>query len=96
MTSKSLTLVVGTRTGDDAPIDNQTDTSGLLTCPLCHTPASLSQRASEAGAAWRCIRCRQLWDAARLSAVAAYAAWNVERKAGQPSARRAWSVTPPD
>ena len=49
------------------------------TCPLCHTPASLTQNAIDAGADWWCVTCGQRWDATRLSAVAAYAAWVVER-----------------
>lgn len=48
------------------------------TCPMCHTSATLSQSALEAGGAWRCVRCGQHWDAARLAAVAAYAAWTVD------------------
>ena len=47
-------------------------------CPMCHTSATLSQSALEAGGAWRCVRCGQHWDAARLAAVAAYAAWSVD------------------
>ncbi len=49
------------------------------TCPMCHTRASLTQSAVDAGADWRCVRCGQHWDAVRLAAVAAYAAWVVER-----------------
>jgi hypothetical protein len=49
-------------------------------CPMCHTPASLSQSALDAGGAWRCVRCGQHWDAGRLAAVAAYTAWVVERE----------------
>ena len=49
-------------------------------CPLCGTAhPSLTQSALEAGGEWRCARCGQHWDAARLVAVAAYAAWVVER-----------------
>jgi len=46
---------------------------------MCHTPASLTQNAIDAGADWWCVTCGQRWDATRLSAVAAYAAWVVER-----------------
>jgi hypothetical protein len=49
------------------------------TCPLCHTLTSLTQNAIDAGADWQCVTCGQRWDATRLSAVAAYAAWVVER-----------------
>jgi len=54
-------------------------------CPMCHTPASLSQSALDSGGAWRCARCGQHWDAARLAAVAGYAAWVAER---EPADRR--------
>jgi len=43
---------------------------------MCHTSATLSQSALEAGGDWRCARCGQHWDSARLVAVAAYAAWS--------------------
>jgi transposase-like protein len=52
-----------------------------VTCPMCHAPAPQTQSAIDAGAGWRCVRCGQRWDARRLSAVAAYAAWVVERAA---------------
>ena len=52
-------------------------------CPMCHMSAPLSQSAVEAGGAWRCVRCGQHWGAARLAAVAAYAAWT-ERLGGRP------------
>jgi hypothetical protein len=45
---------------------------------MCHTSAALSQSAIEAGGDWRCVRCGQHWDAARLAAVAAYAAWTID------------------
>jgi hypothetical protein len=55
------------------------DTSRLATCPLCHTRhASLTEEALQAGADWRCLRCGQRWDAARLAAVVAYADWAAE------------------
>ena len=58
--------------------DDRYDSLRLATCPMCHTTATVSQRALEAGGGWRCVRCGQHWDAARLAAVAAYAAWTVE------------------
>ena len=57
-------------------LDDERDRSA--TCPMCHTSATLSQSALEAGGDWRCVRCGQHWDAARLAAVAAYAAWSVD------------------
>ena len=44
-------------------------------CPMCHTSARVTQDAIEAGVDWRCIRCGQHWDGARLAKVAAYAEW---------------------
>ena len=60
-----------------ALLDNEPD-ARCATCPKCHTPASVTQYAIEAGGDWRCVRCGQHWDAARLAAVAAYAAWTVD------------------
>jgi predicted Zn finger-like uncharacterized protein len=57
-----------------ALVDGEPDVRSV-TCPMCHTAASLTQSALDAGAAWRCGRCGQQWDAARLTTVAAYAAW---------------------
>src|SRR5688572_24696772 len=59
-------------------LDNEQDILRSATCPMCHTSATLSQSALEAGGDWRCVRCGQHWDAARLAAVAAYAAWTVD------------------
>ena len=59
-------------------LDDGQDILRPATCPMCHTSAALSQSALEAGGAWRCVRCGQHWDAARLAAVAAYAAWSVD------------------
>jgi predicted Zn finger-like uncharacterized protein len=58
--------------------DNEQDVLRFVTCPMCHTSAALSQSALEAGGEWRCVRCGQHWDAARVAAVAAYAAWSVD------------------
>jgi predicted Zn finger-like uncharacterized protein len=57
-------------------LDDGQDIFRPATCPMCHTSATLSQSALEAGGDWRCARCGQHWDAARLAAVAAYAAWS--------------------
>jgi len=59
-------------------LDDEQDIFQFATCPMCHTSATLSQSALEAGGTWRCVRCAQHWDAARLAAVAAYTAWSVE------------------
>ena len=49
------------------------------TCQSCHTKhESLTEDAVQMGASWRCVRCGQRWDAARLAAVAAYATWAAE------------------
>jgi len=60
-------------------LDDEQDILRSATCPMCHTSASLAQSALEAGGDWRCVRCGQRWDAARLAAVAAYAAWAGDR-----------------
>ena len=65
-----------------ALLGNQQDILRSATCPMCHTSATLSQRALAAGE-WRCVRCGQRWDTARLAAVAAYAAWTVDRSRRQ-------------
>jgi hypothetical protein len=58
-------------------LDDEQDLLPSPTCPLCHTSATLAQSAIEAGSDWRCVRCGQRWDAARLTTVAAYGAWAV-------------------
>ena len=62
-----------------ALLDDDADVVGPEECPMCHTRASLTQSARDAGGAWRCVRCGQHWDATRLAAVAEYSAWVVER-----------------
>ena len=59
-------------------LDDEQDVLRFATCPMCHTSATLSQSALEAGGDWRCVRCGQRWDAGRLAAVAAYTAWRVD------------------
>jgi ribosomal protein L37AE/L43A len=61
-----------------AVLDVDQDTP-LFVCPMCHTPESPTHRAIRSGTGWQCVRCGQHWDARRLSAVAAYTAWTVER-----------------
>ena len=61
-----------------ALLDDEPDVVRPATCPMCHTRASLTQSALDAGGAWRCVRCGQHWDDGRLATVAAYAAWVVE------------------
>jgi hypothetical protein len=63
-------------------LDDHQDNIRSATCPMCHTSATLSQSALEAGGDWRCVRCGQHWDAARLEAVAAYAAWRADHDRG--------------
>lgn len=68
-------------------LDDEHDIFQFATCPMCHTSATPSQSELETGGAWRCVRCGQHWDAARLAAVAAYAAWSVDHdRAGRRSA----------
>lgn len=56
-------------------LDDEPDIIGSATCPLCHTSATLTQSALEAGGDWRCVRCGQHWNARRLATVTAYTAW---------------------
>lgn len=59
---------------------DEPDVVRSVTCPMCHTRASLAQSELDAGAAWRCSRCgQQQWDAARLTTVAADAVWVADR-----------------
>ena len=60
-------------------LDDEPDIFSSATCLLCHTSATLTQSALEAGGDWRCVRCGQHWDARRLATVTAYAAWTVDR-----------------
>jgi hypothetical protein len=56
-------------------------TPRIVTCPMCNTAhPSLTRAAVVAGEDWRCSRCGQQWDADRLAAVAAYAAWMRDRE----------------
>jgi hypothetical protein len=60
---------------------------------MCHKSATVSQSALAGGGDWRCVRCGQYWDAARLTTVAAYAAWTLShdreaRRAGEFSSER--------
>jgi predicted Zn finger-like uncharacterized protein len=74
-------------------VDDGQDMLRPATCPMCHTSAALSRSALAAGGEWRCVRCGQHWDAERLAAVAAYAAWSADhdRVSTQVAADRARS-----
>lgn len=58
---------------------NQPDVLRYAVCPMCHASTAMPQNEIETGGDWRCVRCGQHWDPARLAAVAAYAAWTVDR-----------------
>jgi ribosomal protein L37AE/L43A len=60
-------------------MNNEQDILQAAMCPMCHTPASVTRSAVEAGGHWPCSRCGQHWDASRLAAVAAYAEWAADR-----------------
>jgi predicted Zn finger-like uncharacterized protein len=60
--------------------DDERDILRSALCPMCHTSANVTQAAIEAGGDWRCVRCGQRWDAARLATVAAYAEWVDDRE----------------
>jgi hypothetical protein len=81
-------------------LDDERDILSSAPCPLCHTSATLTQSALEAGGDWRCVRCGQHWDARRLAAVAAYTAWAVDHARagslatnGRPEAARCADVS---
>jgi hypothetical protein len=73
-----------------ALLDTEPNVLLYATCPMCHTPTSMTEHAIETGGHWRCVRCGQRWDAGRLAAVAAYAAWAVDHDR---VARRATEVS---
>jgi predicted Zn finger-like uncharacterized protein len=60
-------------------LDDEQDIARHAVCPMCHTSATVTQTAIEAGGDWRCVRCGQHWDARRLATVAAYAEWARDR-----------------
>lgn len=69
-------------------LDHEQDVRRYATCPMCHTSTFLTYDTIEAGGDWRCVRCGQHWDARRLAAVAAYAAWvSVLNRADRSSAK---------
>jgi hypothetical protein len=64
------------RPSTSEPVADTAELAGLATCPGCYTAdPSLTMVAVDAGAAWRCVRCTQQWDAVRLATVAAYMTW---------------------
>ncbi len=78
-----LVITGGLRPGGLATAVLQDDEQDILRsamCPMCHTSASVTRAAIDAGGDWRCVRCGQHWDAARLAAVAAYAEWAGDRE----------------
>ena len=62
-----------------ALLDDEQGIARHAVCPMCHTSATVTQSAIEAGGDWRCVRCGQHWDARRLATVAAYAEWARDR-----------------
>jgi len=59
-----------------------TEPMDSVICPLCRTQApELTGRALAAGTDWSCPHCHQMWNAARLETVAAYAAYCAQRSA---------------
>ena len=80
--TRPLVMTGGLTPGGLAAAALQDDAQEILrpaVCPMCHTAANVAQSAIEAGGDWRCVRCGQHWDAARLAAVAAYAEWAGDR-----------------
>lgn len=62
-----------------ALLDDEQGIARHAVCPMCHTSATVTQSAIEAGGDWRCVRCGQHWDARRLATVAPYAEWARDR-----------------
>jgi ribosomal protein L37AE/L43A len=56
-------------------LDDEQDILRSAVCPMCHTSATVTRGAIEAGGDWRCLRCGQHWDSTRLAAVGGYAEW---------------------
>jgi transposase-like protein len=55
-------------------VEALTDAALSPTCPLCHTlEVTLTNAGVAEGAAWRCSRCGQNWNAKRLATASAYA-----------------------
>ena len=74
------------------PIDNgaekAVDPHGFATCPTCHAvDPTMTNAALAVGGDWRCQRCGQRWDSKRIATVAAYQAWDRNRRESErPSA----------
>jgi ribosomal protein L37AE/L43A len=59
------------------PLEDDGERVRSAMCPLCQTSATIRL---DAGDAWRCGRCGQLWDSRRLGAVAGFEAWAALRR----------------
>ena len=64
-------------------LDDEQDIARHAVCPMCHTSATVTQSAIEAGGDWRWVRCGQHWDARRLAAVTAYGEWAHRDRVGR-------------
>jgi hypothetical protein len=62
------------------PLPEEPLVARRVTCPLCHMASSLTEGELGAGGYWRCARCGQDWDAARVAAFHACAAWAMEHE----------------
>jgi hypothetical protein len=61
--------------------DGDQNLSPRAVCPACHTPhPTLTREGLAGGVSWTCVRCCERWDARRLAAVEAYAAWVAARE----------------
>ena len=86
--NSTLPLVVNSGLAPDglataALLDDEQDIARHAVCPMCHTSATVTHSAVEAGGDWRCVRCGQHWDARRLATVAAYAEWAHRDRVGR-------------
>ena len=71
---------IASRQPMNTPSTTAPSLAGPVVCALCHTADPVMTIGTlKAGADWRCSRCGQRWDAARLTAVADYEVWLAER-----------------
>jgi hypothetical protein len=66
-----------------ALLDDEHDIAQHAVRPMCHTAATVTQSAIEAGDDWRCVRCGPHRDARRLATVAAYVEWAHRDRVGR-------------
>jgi hypothetical protein len=66
-----------------ARLDDELGVAPHVVCPMCHTSATVTQSAIEAGGDWWCVRCGQHWDARWFATAAAHAEWADRDRVGR-------------